>query len=159
MGRLFDAVSSLAGVCHRVGYEAQAAIELEGLTSVETGLGAYEFAVEGTEIDAAPVLAGVVRDVVSGVSPGVVSARFHQGLAALMVSVAERVRAAEGLSTVALSGGVFVNRVLLSATTSALSAAGFTVLRHRRVPPTDAGLALGQLAVAARAAGQPTGEE
>ena len=68
-----------------------------------------------------------------------------------MVTLAERARAARGLSTVALSGGVFVNRVLLSATTAALTAAGFTVLRHRRVPPTDAGLALGQLAVAARA--------
>jgi hydrogenase maturation protein HypF len=67
------------------------------------------------------------------------------------VTLAERARVAEGLTTVALSGGVFVNAVLLSATTSALTDAGFTVLRHRRVPPTDAGLALGQLAVAARA--------
>ncbi|MEU4294308.1 carbamoyltransferase HypF [Kribbella sp. NPDC026596] len=151
MGRLFDAVSSLAGVCHRAGYEAQAAIELEGLISSGRGLGAYEFAVTGDEIDPAPVLAGVVRDVLRGVEPGVVSARFHQGLADLMVTLAERVGAARGLTTVALSGGVFVNRVLLSATTRALTGAGFTVLRHRRVPPTDAGLALGQLAVAARA--------
>ncbi len=134
MGRLFDAVSSLAGVCHRAGYEAQAAIELEGLTSADRGLGAYEFAIEREEIDPAPVLAGVVRDVLAGVAPGVVGARFHRGLAELMVTLAEQVRAARGLSTVALSGGVFVNRVLLSATTAALAAAGFTVLRHRRVP-------------------------
>jgi hydrogenase maturation protein HypF len=156
MGRLFDAVSSLAGVCHRAGYEAQAAIELEGLTSADRGLGAYEFAIAGEEIDPAPVLAGVVRDVLAGVAPGVVGARFHRALADLMVTLAERARAARGLSTVALSGGVFVNRVLLSATTAALTAAGFTVLRHRRVPPTDAGLALGQLAVAARARGEGT---
>ncbi|MFD3400830.1 carbamoyltransferase HypF [Kribbella sp. NPDC058693] len=150
MGRLFDAVSSLAGVCHRAGYEAQAAIELEGLASSEQGLGAYEFEVTGEEIDPAPMLAAVVRDVLAGVAPGVISARFHRGLAGLMVTLAERIRAAEGLTTVGLSGGVFVNKILLSATTSALTDAGFAVLRHRRVPPTDAGLALGQLAVAAR---------
>jgi hydrogenase maturation protein HypF len=149
MGRLFDAVSSLAGVCHRAGYEAQAAIELEGLVSSDRGAEGYEFAVTGEEIDPAPMLAAVVRDVLGGVGPGVVSARFHQGLAGLMVTLADRVRAAQGLSTVALSGGVFVNTVLLSATTRALTGAGFTVLRPRRVPPTDAGLALGQLAVAA----------
>jgi hydrogenase maturation protein HypF len=149
MGRLFDAVSSLAGVCHRAGYEAQAAIELEGLVSSDRGLEGYEFAVTGEEIDPAPMLAAVVRDVLGGVGPGVVSARFHQGLADLMVTLADRVRAVQGLSTVALSGGVFVNTVLLSATTRALTGAGFTVLRPHRVPPTDAGLALGQLVVAA----------
>ncbi|MGW6282468.1 carbamoyltransferase HypF [Kribbella sp. NPDC055071] len=151
MGRLFDAVSSLAGVCHRAGYEAQAAIELEGLVSSDRGLGAYEFAVTGEEIDPAPMLAAVVRDVLGGVGPDVVGARFHHGLAELMVTLADRVRADRGLTTVALSGGVFVNRVLLSATTRALTGAGFTVLRPHRVPPTDAGLALGQLAVAATA--------
>ncbi|WP_371407357.1 carbamoyltransferase HypF [Kribbella sp. NBC_00662] len=150
MGRLFDAVSSLAGVCHRAGYEAQAAIELEGLASPDQGLGAYEFGITGTEIDPAPMLAAVVRDVLAGVAPRVISARFHRGLTELMVTLAERIRAAGGLTTVGLSGGVFVNKILLSATTSALTDAGFAVLRHRRVPPTDAGLALGQLAVAAR---------
>ncbi|TDW70039.1 hydrogenase maturation protein HypF [Kribbella pratensis] len=150
MGRLFDAVSSLAGVCHRAGYEAQAAIELEGLASSDRGLGGYEFEVDADQIDPGPVLAAVVRDVLAGVAPSVVSARFHRGLAELMVTLAERVRAAEGLTTVGLSGGVFVNKVLLSATTRALTGAGFAVLRHRRVPPTDAGIALGQLAVGSR---------
>jgi hydrogenase maturation protein HypF len=155
MGRLFDAVSSLAGVCQRVGYEAQAAIELEGLASTRLADcgSAYAFGlVDGppVRIDPAPVLAAVVRDVVDGTDPGVIGARFHLAVAELMVSLAGRVRDRTGLSTVALSGGVFVNRLLLSASIGALSTAGFTVLRHLRVPPTDAGLALGQLAVAAR---------
>jgi hydrogenase maturation protein HypF len=155
MGRLFDAVSSLAGVCHRVGYEAQAAIELEGLalTRLAECGPAYEFGlIEGSprQLDPAPVLASVVRDVLDGVDPGVVGARFHLAVVEAMVSVAIGVRETTGLSTVALSGGVFVNRVLLSASIRALSSAGFSVLRHLRVPPTDAGIALGQLAVAAR---------
>jgi hydrogenase maturation protein HypF len=88
--------------------------------------------------------------VLAGVEPGVVGARFHRAVAELMVRVARQVRAKRGLATVALSGGVFVNRLLLEASERALAEAGFTVLRHRRVPPTDAGIALGQLAVAAR---------
>ena len=150
MGRLFDAVSSLAGVCHRVGYEAQAAIELEGLAVDRLSEGAYEFGLGDGLIDPGPVLAGVVRDVLAGVEPGVVGARFHQAVADLMVRVAVGVRASRGLSTVALSGGVFVNRLLLEASESAMADAGFSVLRHHKVPPTDAGIALGQLAVAAR---------
>ncbi|GAB3824216.1 carbamoyltransferase HypF [Kribbella italica] len=150
MGRLFDAVSSLAGVCHRAGYEAQAAIELEGVSAVAPFGKAYGFRWAEGLIDPAPVLAAVVRDVVDGVPPTVIGARFHQGLVEVMVEVAEQARAARGLSTVALSGGVFVNQLLLSASSRALRAAGFAVLRHRRVPPTDAGIALGQLAVAAR---------
>ena len=148
MGRLFDAVSSLAGVCHRVGYEAQAAIELEGRALRIVPQGAYEF---GPGMDPAPVLAAVCRDVLAGVPATVVSARFHQAVADLVVSLALEVRAATNLGTVALSGGVFVNQLLLSATCRALAGAGFTVLRPCRVPPTDAGLALGQLAVAAGA--------
>ncbi|WP_206685846.1 carbamoyltransferase HypF [Kribbella qitaiheensis] len=150
MGRLFDAVSSLAGVCHRVGYEAQAAIELEGLAVDHRDEPGYEFAVGAGVIDPAPVLAAVVRDVLDGVEAGVIGARFHRAVADVMVTIADQVRSVSGLDTVALSGGVFVNRLLLSASNRALSRAGFKVLRPCRVPPTDAGLALGQLAVAAR---------
>jgi hydrogenase maturation protein HypF len=150
MGRLFDAVSSLAGVCHRVGYEAQAAIELEGLAVDRPDERGYLFAVEAGVIDPAPVLAAVVRDVLDGVDAGAIGARFHRAVANVMVAIATEVRAASGLNAVALSGGVFANRLLLSASNRGLSTAGFRVLRPCRVPPTDAGLALGQLAVAAR---------
>ncbi|WP_328334499.1 carbamoyltransferase HypF [Kribbella sp. NBC_00382] len=150
MGRLFDAIASLAGVCHRAGYEAQAAIELEGVAA-GAGVGyRFEFEAPGE------LLGAVVRDVLDGVEAGVISLRFHLGLAELMVRTAERIRADRGINTVALSGGVFVNKLLLEASCRGLAAAGFVVLRHRRVPPTDAGIALGQLAVAARRAARMT---
>ncbi|MFF0342757.1 carbamoyltransferase HypF [Kribbella sp. NPDC004875] len=147
MGRLFDAVSALAGVCQRVGYEAQAAIELEGRAVKASGQ--YDFACNGSDIDPGPLLAAVCRDVLDGVPASIVSTRFHRAVADLIVAVAADVRNRTQLNTVAVSGGVFVNQLLLSATCRALARADFAVLRPRRVPPTDAGLALGQLAVAA----------
>ena len=78
-----------------------------------------------------------------------VGARFHAGVAALVLALATRCRATTGLGTVALSGGVFANALLLSATRTALRDNGFTVLCHRHVPPNDGGLALGQVLVAA----------
>lgn len=81
-----------------------------------------------------------------------VAARFHRGVTGLVRLVCGRARERHGLDTVALTGGVFANTLLSSACAAALRADGFTVLRHRLVPPNDGGLALGQLMVAARAA-------
>jgi hydrogenase maturation protein HypF len=156
MGRLFDAVSSLAGVCHRSGYEAQAAVELEA-AAVGAPLGdtsAYAFELREEEAvlaDPAPVLAAVVRDLRAGAGPALVAARFHRGVTALVHRMCLRARETHGLDTVALTGGVFANTLLLSACSAVLREDGFTVLRHRLVPPGDGGLALGQLMVAARA--------
>jgi hydrogenase maturation protein HypF len=91
----------------------------------------------------------VVEDVRRGVPPGTIAARFHNALVAGIVRVADEV----GCGTVALSGGCFQNRVLTEGALAALQAAGFTVLLHRQVPPNDGGIALGQLAVAARRLG------
>ncbi|MFE5538891.1 carbamoyltransferase HypF [Streptomyces sp. NPDC056519] len=165
MGRLFDAVSSLAGVCHHAGYEAQAAIELEGAavtasaTEARADEGAgYAFALRPPgpgghdgplAADPAPVLAAVVRDVRAGIAPAVVAARFHRAVADLVATLAVLARERHGLDTVALTGGVFANTVLSRACARLLRERGFTVLRHHRVPPNDGGLALGQLMVAA----------
>ncbi|SMF45684.1 carbamoyltransferase HypF [Streptomyces sp. Amel2xC10] len=162
MGRLFDAVSSLAGVCHRSGYEAQAAVELEGaaLRAPAGDTVAYTFALRpergasgrGTvRADPAPVLAAIVDDLRAGVGPELVAARFHRAVAGLVHRICVRARERHGPDTVALTGGVFANTLLSSACSTALRADGFTVLRHRRVPPGDGGLALGQLMVASRA--------
>ncbi|BBC30349.1 Hydrogenase maturation protein HypF [Streptomyces graminofaciens] len=166
MGRLFDAVSSLAGVCHRAGYEAQAAVELEGaaLQAPAEDTTAYSFALDVSEgdgggvvrADPAPVLTAIVGDLRAGVGPALVAARFHRGVAGLVRGMCVRARERHGLDTVALTGGVFANTLLSSACAAGLREDGFTVLRHRLVPPNDGGLALGQLMVAARATSTPT---
>ncbi|MFI9045843.1 carbamoyltransferase HypF [Streptomyces sp. NPDC053427] len=161
MGRLFDAVSSLAGVCHHAGYEAQAAIELEAaaLTAQPAHGPGYTFALDATDpaapalADPAPVLAAVVDDLRAGTAPALIAARFHTAVAALVRRCCALARERTGLETVALTGGVFANTLLAGTTARLLRQDGLTVLRHRRVPPNDGGLALGQLVVAARAAG------
>jgi hydrogenase maturation protein HypF len=162
-GRLFDAVSSLVGLCHRAGYEAQAALELEAAAGQawEARTGAYAFALHPPRgpagpggpapllCDPAPVLHALVTDLLHGTPAPVLAARFHRGLAVAVADVCRRARAETGTGTVALTGGVFANALLEEECAALLTALGFTVLCHREVPPGDGGLALGQLLVAA----------
>jgi hydrogenase maturation protein HypF len=108
-------------------------------------------------LDCGALVRAVAEDVLAGTGPELVADRFHRALATAVVVTAGRVRELTGLDTVALSGGVFCNTVLLRLVTRWLDAASFRVLRHRRVPTTDGGLALGQLAVAARTGAPSTG--
>ena len=151
MGRLFDAVSALAGVRQVVAYEAQAAIELEGLSrGVDTAGVQYAFDVQDGApviIDPAPVLHAIVSDRRQGVAAEVVGARFHIAVAVLIVRLAERARETTAARTIALSGGVFQNTLLLQQAHNLLRGRGFSVITHRRVPPNDGGIALGQLLV------------
>jgi hydrogenase maturation protein HypF len=158
MGRLFDAVASLAGVCQQAGYEAQAALELEAAAVPHHGdEQAYRFDLRpqpsgALAADPAPVLAAAVADLRAGLPRGRIAARFHHAVAELVRRVCGAARERHGLETVALSGGVFANALLSARCAALLRADGFAVLRHRLVPPGDGGLALGQLLVAARAA-------
>ncbi|MGW2719323.1 carbamoyltransferase HypF [Streptomyces sp. NPDC001492] len=151
MGRLFDAVSSLLGVCHRAGYEAQAALELEAAAASarEADTSGYAFALTSGTCDPAPVLRALVTDLRRGTPVGVLAARFHRGVARAVLEISRRARRDTGLATVALSGGVFANALLEEECTRLLAEDGFAVLRHGEVPPNDGGLALGQLVVAA----------
>lgn len=151
MGRLFDAVSSLVGVCHRAEYEAQAALELEAAAASawEADTSAYAFGFATGTYDPAPVLTALVADLRRGTPAPVLAARFHRGVARAVAEICRRARHDTGLTTVALSGGVFANALLEEECTRLLTGAGFTVLRHGEVPPNDGGLALGQLVVAA----------
>jgi hydrogenase maturation protein HypF len=152
-GRLFDAVAALAGIRHRVSYEGQAAIELEGLATTADADGAYPFVLTDTatttQIDCRALIAAVTRDATSGVTPDRIARRFHSTLVEIIARTCDRIRSDTGVSLVALTGGVFQNALLTAETVARLSADGFRVLRHRRVPPGDGGLCLGQLAVAA----------
>jgi hydrogenase maturation protein HypF len=95
------------------------------------------------------LIRGVVADLRAGVEVPLIAARFHAGLAGLLTRAAVDACATTGLDTVALSGGVFQNVLLLRLLTADLDAAGLRVLTHSRVPPNDAGVSLGQVAVAA----------
>ncbi|MFG1794693.1 carbamoyltransferase HypF [Nocardia sp. NPDC049149] len=152
MGRLFDAVASLAGVRHVVDYEAQAAIELEGLSrGVVDDTRGYRFAIGDAEnlgaepavIDPTPVVAAVIRDAAQGVPAAVLGARFHEAVARLILQLAQDF--APSPTPVALSGGVFQNALLLARTRRLLQDNDFPVISHRRLPPNDGGLAFGQL--------------
>jgi hydrogenase maturation protein HypF len=150
MGRLFDAVSSLAGVRQAVAYEAQAAIELEGLSRVcDCGAVTYAFGIDDSGspviIDPGPVVAAVVNDVRTGVPRGVIGARFHRAVADLIVDLARTDDT--GGQPIALSGGVFQNALLLRLSRNGLQNIGLQVITHQHVPPNDGGIALGQLLV------------
>jgi hydrogenase maturation protein HypF len=147
-GRLFDAVAALVGIRDRVNYEGQAAIELEqcarrGVTE------AYPARLDGPLILAGDLVRAVVADVRAGVEPGVISARFHNGLADVLAAAAVRAAGDTGHDTVALSGGVFQNLLLLDGLSRRLAAAGLRVLTHSRVSCNDGAISLGQVAVVA----------
>ncbi len=152
MGRLFDAVASLLGVRHRISYEAQAAIELEGLASqagLEPAPPPWSFAIDDQAvIDPRPVLQGLVADLSAGAEPAELSLGFHRAVAEAASHVAVLVRSRRGSLPVALTGGVFQNELLTRLTRAALDEEGFEVLTHRLVPPNDGGLSLGQAIVA-----------
>lgn len=150
MGRLFDAASALISVRQVVNYEGQAAIELEALADPDEN-GSYPFDIQDGILDPAPLWEAMLADWRAGESAGTISARFHNAIADALLTICREIRSNAGTSTVALSGGVWQNRLLLHKTLERLRADRFTVLYHHRVPANDGGLALGQALIAAAA--------
>ncbi|HTJ80592.1 MAG TPA: carbamoyltransferase HypF [Polyangiaceae bacterium] len=150
VGRLFDAVASLAGLRGRATFEAQAAIALEH--AAEDGRSDEPYPFDLTEergehvVDTRPMVRAIARDVREGADPSEIATRFHASLVRVVIQVANLARLRFGISTVVLSGGVFMNAVLVERSFAALRAAGFFVARPTLLPPNDGGLALGQLA-------------
>ena len=148
LGRWFDAVAALAGLAQVNRYEAQAPMQLEA--AIERGVDeSYPFAIDDSEpfqIDLRPMVERIVAD---GCRPAVVAAKFHNTVAAFLLAAADRAGRRTGLDTIALSGGCFANRYLTERLTRGLVEAGFTVLRHHRIPTNDGGVCLGQAVVAA----------
>ncbi len=136
VGRLFDAVASIAGLAQQNRFEGQAAMLLEN----EIGALRTEEAYPLSSGDWGPMIAAVVRDKRAGVAVPVIAARFHNALVSWIVEVAEQTR----LKQIVLSGGVFQNRYLTERAAVVLEARGFVVHTHHQVPPNDGGIALGQ---------------
>ncbi len=171
LGRLFDAIAALIGLRGEVLYEGQAAIELETLAvgtrciasapandeTHNNGPQLYPFAIQrqgvgeskSATLDVSPMIRAIVSDVQQGLPPSHIASRFHRTIAELLAAAACEARERTQLNSVALSGGVFQNRLLLETLIARLEEKGFQVYINRLVPPNDGGLSLGQLAVAA----------
>jgi hydrogenase maturation protein HypF len=152
-GRLFDAVSALAGVRGEIDYEAQAAIELEMVAPNEIDKAeAYPFSIEDDGgmrvVKLKELMKAVVDDIRSKVPTPVVSLKFHYTLAGIVTEMCKLIADDSKIKRVALSGGVFQNRLLSKLASAALKREGFEVLTHRLVPANDGGISLGQAVVA-----------
>ncbi len=150
-GRLFDAVAgALAIRRERISYEGQAAIELENLAATAADeQGGYAFPLDRGVLETGAMWVALLDDLASGTAPARIARRFHNGLASGICDAATALAAAQGLDTVALSGGVFQNRTLFERVERGLSDSGLRVLSHRQVPSNDGGIALGQALVGA----------
>jgi hydrogenase maturation protein HypF len=168
MGRLFDGVAALLDLHQTVSFEAEAAMALEFVADggvrdaypielLEQGAGSREQGVGGELaprplppapllLDWHPLISALLADLDRRVPIPTIAARFHNALVAAIVAVAQQV----GESRVALSGGVWQNRLLTERAARSLRENGFEVILHRQVPPNDGGISLGQIAIAAR---------
>jgi hydrogenase maturation protein HypF len=151
-GRWFDAVAALIGVRDHNVYEGQAAIELEQLLEPDARgyAGSLSRTADAWILDPGPMLLQVIEEVRAGESPGIISARFHNGLVRLLADTTMKIGKNAGLTKVALSGGVFQNAYLSEHLEASLEQMGFEVFCPREVPPNDACIALGQAYVGAR---------
>lgn len=160
-GRLFDGVAALIGLRDTVSYEGQAAMELEQIADTDEE-GCYPFNLwrddDGFNLGYPALITAIVDDLLAGEPASIISARFHNTMVEVVLSATRLIWSYTGLTTVALSGGVFQNRILTEATVYLLESDGFTVLTHSRVPPNDGGLALGQAVIAATQVAKKRGE-
>ncbi|MFH0901279.1 MAG: carbamoyltransferase HypF, partial [Pseudomonadota bacterium] len=164
LGRLFDVASAIAGLASENTYEGEAAVALEHAASTvvdrpENLAGAfppYPFELRSPDgdgplaIDVGRALVAAGRAAANGEPAAVIGARFHATIVAALTAAVQQLASSTGIGVVALSGGCFQNRLLLSALSARLVESGLTVLSHRSVPANDGGLALGQAVAALR---------
>ncbi len=166
MGRLFDAMSALLGICTQPTYEGEAAIMLDAAqqrcSEAKDDEASYAFeiikntALESSTahdtsvvvVDPEPVVRAALDDIASGVRADTIARRFHEAVVELVVQAAELVRALYGIELVALSGGCFMNRFLVEQSVQRLGQRGFTVALNASLPPNDGCVSYGQAAVA-----------
>jgi hydrogenase maturation protein HypF len=146
VGRLFDAVSCIAGIARENAFEGQAAMLLENEIGRAQAPYKGEEAYSLSNGDWAPLITSVVADYQARVPASVIATRFHNALVQWIVEVAEQTK----LKQIVFSGGVFQNRYLTEHTATELESRGFVVYTHQRVPPNDGGIALGQAVIAGR---------
>ncbi len=155
VGRLFDAVAAITGVRYEIDYEGQAAIELETLGVMCIGANErrvypFDFEIKDSVrvIRLGALFQAVLSDVKQNITQSEISAKLHNTVVYIAVKICQDIAEETGLKQVALSGGVFQNRLLLGLTRKQLEKAGFEVYTHHDVPCNDGGISLGQVVIA-----------
>ena len=156
IGRLFDAVSALLGLCHKNSFDGQAAMMLETAAEEATTSATAPLEIEILHsnskpflLDPTPAITRLAQFKGDAQQAHQKSLAFHQGLAKAATKACQHIRAGGGPQKIVLSGGVFQNRLLTELICKELVTAGFTTYTHSLVPPNDGGIALGQAAIAA----------
>jgi hydrogenase maturation protein HypF len=145
-GRLFDAVAAFIGLRARTSFEGQAAMALE-FAADPAVRATYPFELSAADpmvVDWAPTIRALLGDLENGLSPKIISAKFHNALVEMIVAVAQKFDEPK----IILSGGCFQNRLLTERAIERLREENFRPYWHQRVPPNDGGVSLGQVAVA-----------
>ncbi len=163
MGRLFDAVSALLGIRSEIDYEGQAAVELEMAAyachceehsdeAISSDKESYPYRIivnkEVKIVQLRNLLSAIIEDLKQGIFPRRISLKFHNTIAEMTNEMCQLIADETGINRVALSGGVFQNRLLLRKTIGLLENSGFQVFTHRQVPCNDGGISLGQAVIA-----------
>jgi hydrogenase maturation protein HypF len=148
MGRLFDGISSMIGLKHKVSYHAQAAVLLEqtALRSGETG--SYPFRIDEGVIDYREMIRKITDDLQDDMPREIIARKFHNTVTDIIINISESIKKDTGIVRVALSGGVFQNSILLENVNLKLKERGFIPLMHQNVPSNDGGISLGQIVAA-----------
>ncbi|MHB9014084.1 MAG: Kae1-like domain-containing protein, partial [Ignavibacteriaceae bacterium] len=144
VGRIFDAISSLIDIAQVSNYEGQSAMMLEFAADPNIK-GSYSFFINYKDkfiVDWEETIKQILKDKLTGIDSSVISAKFHNTLAQIILDVAENIKEEK----VILSGGVFQNAFLVERTVKLLEKNNYKVYRHQRVPPNDGGISLGQIA-------------
>ncbi|PRR81531.1 carbamoyltransferase HypF [Clostridium vincentii] len=151
MGRFFDAVAYLLGFNKKVTFEGEAAIYLENIASLGDR-GSYDFDIDVINgmyiINTDKILIGIIKNLKEKISKCVISMSFHNTIIKFTVDLCVKISEDYGIKKVALSGGVFQNKILLEEIYNRLKRRGFIVYINREIPCNDGGIALGQLVIA-----------
>ena len=146
-GRLFDAVSALLDVCKTASFHAEPPMRLESVATETTEY--YSFELDEI-ISMKRTFEGILSDLNKGISVGLISGKFHNTIVKIIVEQVQKISKKTGLKKVVLSGGSFQNRILLKKAEDSLRDVNFAVFSQSVIPSNDGGIALGQLAIAAK---------
>lgn len=153
VGRLFDGVSALLGICRVADYEGEPAVLLENIIAYKKEIDkCYDFYIEKKEdryiIDYNQIFEEIINDLKKKQDKEIISIKFHNTIAEIILKMSRLIRDKENINKVALSGGVFQNRYLLNKTVEKLEKDKFKVLFHREIPTNDGGISAGQVIIA-----------